>query len=80
MTRVRGVTAAATRSGSSASVAGSMSTNTGRAPSWRAAVAEATNENAGVTTSVSGPTPSACRPSLIASEPEPTPIAWLTPR
>ena len=29
-------------------------------------MAEATNENAGVTTSVSGPTPSACRTSLIS--------------
>ncbi len=80
ITRVRGVMAAATRSGSRANVAGSMSTNTGRAPSWSAPVAEATNENAGVSTSVSGPTPSAYRTSLIASDPEPRPIAWLTPR
>ena len=72
--------AAATRSGSSVSVAGSTSTKTGRAPSSSAAVPEATKEKAGVTTSVSGPTPSARRASLIASEPEPRPIAWLTPR
>ena len=56
--------ASATRSGSSASVAGSTSTKTGRAPSSSAAVAEATKENAGVITSVSGPTPSACKDEL----------------
>ena len=70
MARVRGVMATATRSGSSMSVAGSTSTKTGRAPTWSAAVAEATNENAGVTTSASGPMPSASRRSLSASDPE----------
>ena len=56
---VRGVTAAATASGSTLSVTGSMSANTGRARSYSATLAEATNENGEVITSSPSVTPTA---------------------
>src|SRR5947199_66492 len=71
----RGVLARATRSGSSAKVAGWMSTNTGVAPAITMVEAEATNENAVVITSSPGPTPTAASASRSASVPDATPIA-----
>ena len=65
---VRSVTAASAASGSRLSVTGSMSANTGRAPSYSAALAEATNENGLVITSSPRFTPTArsarCRPAV----------------
>ncbi len=65
---VRSLTAAAAASGSRFSVTGSMSANTGRARSYSAAFADATNENGLVTTSSPSPTPTArrarCRPAV----------------
>ena len=54
---VRLVTAAAAACGSTFSVTGSMSANTGRACSKRQTLALATNENGDVTTSLPGSTP-----------------------
>ena len=65
---VRSVTAARAASGSRLSVTGSMSANTGRAPSYSGAFAEATNENGVVITSSPAFTPAArsarCRPAV----------------
>ncbi len=54
---VRSVIAASTAAGSRLSVRGSMSANTGVAPSYIAQFAEATNEYGDVITSSPGPTP-----------------------
>src|ERR1035437_4285107 len=66
--RVRSPTAAAAACGSRLSVTGSMSANTGRARSYSAAFAEATNENGLVITSSPSPPPAArsarCRPAV----------------
>ena len=56
-------------------VTGSMSTNTGVAPTSAMVLAEATNEKAEVMTSSPGPTPSARRARSSASVPELTPDA-----
>src|SRR5919197_2889183 len=65
---VRSVTAAASASGSRLSVRGSMSANTGRAPSNSITLALATNENGEVTTSSPADTPTArsarCSPAV----------------
>ena len=65
---VRGVIAASTASGSRLNVCGSMSANTGEAPSYIAQLAEATNEYGDVITSSPGPTPASrmqrCRPAV----------------
>ena len=56
---VFGVIAASAAAGSRFSVTGSISANTGVAPQYRIALAEATNENGLVITSSSGSTPAA---------------------
>ncbi len=65
---MRGVTASAAASGSMQRVTGSMSANTGRARSYKATLAEATNENGDVITSSPSDTPTArsarCRPAV----------------
>jgi hypothetical protein len=65
---VAGVIAASTAAGSRLSVRGSMSANTGLAPSYSAQFAEATKEKGVVTTSSPGPIPASrmhrCRPAV----------------
>ncbi len=65
---MRSPIAAAAAAGSRFSVTGSMSANTGRARSYSAALAEATNENGLVMTSSPSPTPTArrarCNPAV----------------
>ncbi|TXT21923.1 MAG: hypothetical protein FD138_3921 [Planctomycetota bacterium] len=72
---VRGVIAASTASGSTLNVTGSMSTNTGFAPSRQIELAVAKNVNGLVMTSSPGPTPSAIRARISASVPDAQPIA-----
>src|SRR6202050_2057809 len=66
--RVRCVIAACAAAGSRLSVTGSMSANTGRARSYSAALADATNEKGLVITSSPSPTPAErsarCRPAV----------------
>ena len=52
---------------------------TGVAPVIITAVAVATKEKAGIMTSEFGPTPRASRPRWMASVPEDTATAWVTP-
>src|SRR2546430_2648124 len=56
-----------------------MSTNTGFAPRREMEPAVAKNVYGTVTTSSPGPTPQAMNANKIASVPEATPTAWLTP-
>ncbi len=72
---VRCVIAAAAASTSRFSVTGSMSTNTGRACSYRIEFAEATNENGDVMTSSPAETPTARRARCSAAVPEETALA-----
>ncbi len=60
-------------------VTGSMSTNTGVAPTSAMVLADATNEKAEVMTSSPGPTPSARRARSSASVPELTPMPCRAP-
>src|SRR5215211_102036 len=71
---------AATSSGSSTSVRGSISAKTGVAPVRAIASAVAKNVKAGQMTSSPGPAPSASSAMTIASVPLATPIASGTPR
>jgi len=73
--RVRGEIARATAAESRLNVTGSMSTNTGVAPTRCTDPAVAKNENVGTMTSAPGPTPSAMSATISASVPEDTPIA-----
>src|SRR5262249_46223321 len=77
--RVRVVSAASSRAGSSVSVAGSTSQNTGRAPSIEIASAVNVAVCDTVTTSSPGPTPAASSARRIASVPVPTPTASPQP-
>ena len=77
---VRGVTAAASAAGSRLKVAGSMSANTGLAPTRWAQPAVAKKLNGVVTTSSPWPTPSAIRATSRASVPDDTPSAWGAPQ
>src|SRR5260370_10041763 len=79
MARVRGVIAASTRSGSRQYVSSSMSANTGRAPTYSATLADATNVNAGVMTSSPSFTPCARTSRGSAAVPELTATACRTP-
>ena len=56
-----------------------MSTNTGFAPRREMEPAVAKNVYGTVTTSSPAPTPQAMSANKIASVPEATPTAWLTP-
>ena len=67
---VRGVIAAATASGSRQKLPGSMSANTGVAPTSRTALALAAKEKDGTMTSSPGPRLSAIRESWSAEVPE----------
>src|ERR1019366_2882953 len=80
MARVRGVMHAAIWSGSRLNVPGSISANTGRAPSALTALPVAINVNAGTMTSSPAPTPHACSASSSASVPEATPMPYRTPQ
>ena len=60
-------------------VPGSISANTGRAPSALTALPVAINVNAGTITSSPGRTPQACKPNSSASVPEATPNAKPRP-
>jgi hypothetical protein len=79
MARVRRVTAAAIAPAAGISVASSMSTNRGRAPSYTKQLLEATKLKGVVTTSSPRPMPAAttarCRPAV----PELTATAWRVP-
>ena len=77
---VRGVIAAASLRGSRLKSRGSMSTNTGRAPSRWITPAVAKKVNGVVITSSPGPTPSAISAASSASVPEETATARFTPR
>src|SRR5258708_7482644 len=79
MAAVRGVTAAATASGSS-SPSGRTSANTGIAPALTIAAVEATKEFGGVMISSPAPRPAAIMPKVSASVPELSVTAWLAPR
>ena len=61
-------------------VVGSMSTNTGRAPSRHTAPAVAKNVKLGITTSSPGPIPSAINGNNSASLPDAQPTACATPQ
>ena len=73
--RVRGVMASSTFSGSRLSVSGSMSTNTGTAPSKSRTLDEATKLKGVVITSSPGPSPSARTARCKALVPLLTPTA-----
>ena len=75
---VAGVQAASTIDTSRLNVAGSMSTNTGRAPSRAIDPAVAKNEYGEVTTSSPGPIFSAISAASNASVPDDTPMACRT--
>ncbi len=77
---MRGVTAAATRSGSSVTVSSSGSTGTGSAPAADTASQVATNVCDGTITSSPAPTPSARSPNSSASNPLPTVTQWVAPQ
>jgi hypothetical protein len=79
MARVRGVIASSIRPGAMLQVAGSMSTNTGTAPSSTMTSAVAMNENGVVMTSWPGRTPSAISEMSSASVPEATVMQWRAP-
>jgi hypothetical protein len=78
--RVRGVMRAATLAGSRLKLSGSMSANTGVAPTMEIASAEAKKVNGVVITSSPGPMSSARNASTSASVPLATPVAWSAPR
>ena len=80
MARVRGPIAAGMSATSRLNVAGSMSTNTGVAPTWRIDSAVAKKENGVVMTSSPGPIPRQRRPMTRASVPLFNPTACFTPR
>jgi hypothetical protein len=79
MAFVFAVMAASRRVASSAKVSGSMSMRTALAPRRAMQVAVARKVYGVVTTSSPGPTPSAMRPTRIASVPEETPTACVEP-
>src|SRR5580765_3503806 len=79
MAFVRGVSARAMAAGSALNVIGSMSTNTGVAPTRLTDPAVAKNENVGVITSSPGPMPSAMSTASSASVPDETVTASATP-
>ncbi len=72
---VRGVIFAAMPAGSMLNVTGSISTNTGMAPTRTMAPTVAKNVYGVVMTSSPGPMPSAIRQTSSASEPDETPTA-----
>ena len=76
---MRAVIAAAAASTSRFSVTGSMSTNTGRARSYRIELADATNENGEVMTSSPSVTPTARSARCSAAVPEETADAYGAP-
>ena len=78
--RVRVPTRSAAERGSIANVSGSMSANTGVAPTRATASAVAANVNAGTITSSPGPTSSARSARTSASVPLAQPIACAPPR
>src|SRR5687768_5486894 len=79
MAFVRGVRARATAAGSTLKVSGSISTNTGVAPTRLTQPAVAKNENVGVMTSSPAPMPSAISTTSSASVPDETAMASSTP-
>src|ERR687892_802311 len=76
---VRSPTAARAAAGSSSSVSGSTSQNTGVAPSYRRQFADATKLSGEVTTSSPGPQPNALTPRCSAAVPLDTATASPTP-
>ena len=77
--RVRGVTAASTRSGSIVQRSGSTSTKTGSAPAAIAAYGVAANVRAGMITSSPQPTSSAFSATSIVMVPLAMTMPWLAP-
>ncbi len=76
---VRSVTAAAAASGSRLNVTGSMSANTGRARSYTATLALATNDSGVVITSSPSLTPTARSARCSPAVPLETAMAWAAP-
>src|SRR5579862_1434706 len=76
---VRGVTAASTAAGSMLSVRGSMSANTGTAPSYTKQFADAANEYGDVITSSPGPMPAEMQSRWSPAVPDDTAAAYGAP-